>query len=76
MAVHFLRNGRTELEYIKVAMLGFLHLKLIISNQICLFVFESKVRTCQEYRQSGLQVALCRWYFFPKLFISSYLENK
>lgn len=65
MAVHFLRNGRTELEYIKVAMLGVLHLKLIISNQICLFVFESKVRTCQEYRQSGLQVAFADGISFP-----------
>lgn len=66
MAVHFLRIGKTEKEHVKVAMLGFLHLNPIISNQICIFVCESKVRTsCQEYGQSGLQVTLCRMVFLP-----------
>lgn len=67
MAVHFLRIGKTEQEYIKVAILGFLHLKPIISNQICLFVFESKVRrSCQDYGQSGLGVTLCRMVFLSQ----------
>lgn len=76
MTVRFLRIGKTEQKYIKVAMLGFLHLKPIISNQICLSL---KVKREQTARNRGSQVSslpCAGWYFFPKLFISSYLENK
>lgn len=69
MAVHFLKIGKTEQEYIKVSVLGVLHFKPVISKQICLFDshFESKVRTsCQEYGQSGLQVTLCRMVFLSQ----------
>lgn len=67
MAAHFFKIGKTEQEYIKVALLGVMHLKPVISNQICFFVIESRVRTsCQEYGQSGLQVTLYRMVFLSQ----------
>lgn len=78
MAIHFLRIGKTEQEYIKVAMLGFLHFS-IFKFQIKFVYLSLKVKREEATRNRGSQVSslpFAGWYFFPKLFISSYLENK
>lgn len=75
MAVYFLTSSKIEQKYIK--MVSLLCLKMIISNQISLIIFESKERTtrrtcCQEHGQLGLQPASYRM-VFPSQIVGSCL---